>query len=154
MEYDFLTLFRIDLSEFFRGNRGWLQFMRLANQLPRDSKFQAAWHADPDAAREYIRQHPELLDDQKDKPKGAPSRALDEWSPEVELLTTLVNEFRGYRADYAYVSASGKGSRKKPELVQGPRTALEVEIQRTKQDKHSPMKAALLPHRYGKPAGE
>lgn len=87
------------------------------------------------------------MQDEPDK-HGKPTRSLDEWTPEVELLTVLINEIRGYRADYAYVSANGKGSRKKPELVQGPRTALEVELARAKQDKHRPLKMALVPHQY------
>lgn len=147
LEYDFLALFRIDIAEFFRGERGWLQFHRLVGQLPRNSRFQAAWHSDPEAAREHIRRNPELVNSDS-TPTERPTRALNEWSPEVELLTALVNEIRGYRADYAYVSANGKGSRKKPDLVEGPRTALESELKKARQDRHSGIKAALLPHRY------
>ncbi|QUH01448.1 hypothetical protein HUO13_12065 [Saccharopolyspora erythraea] len=104
----------------------------------------AAWHSDPEAAREYIRQHPEVLDSESKKP-GAAVRDLSDWSPTVELLTTLVNEIRGYRADYAFVSAQGKGGRRKPDLLPGPRSALEAEIARQKQDRLAPMRRAFVP---------
>lgn len=143
MEYDFLAHLRIDLSEFFQGSRPWSQFLRLAYQLPDQSHFKLAWHSDPEAAREYIRQHPEVLET---RPRKASENRIpmDQWSPEVSILVSLLNEIKTLNANYVSVSSQGK-KKPKPEYVQGPKTALDREIEKARIDRLAVLRAALTP---------
>lgn len=73
-------MYGLDLLDFIRGRHPWGKFLRLVNGLGRSSRYAAAL-ADDDEYAEQVLALP-------DRPDRGP--ALTEFTPEVELLTVLV----------------------------------------------------------------
>lgn len=91
---------------------------RLAGLLPRTSRYQAARHNDDEVAARTL-----ALMGENDE-KSSPHPDLVEWSPEVELLTLIVESLNHLRADFAAVNSKNHKRPKVPELPR-PQTAFE-----------------------------
>ncbi|MGD9989079.1 hypothetical protein [Pseudonocardia sp.] len=92
----------MDLHDFFRGRYPWGKLLRLAEQLPRESRYIAALHDDDEIA-------PLLVAGQADSGEE-PRMSLVGWTPERELLTELLHAVNAMHSTLIGVnSKSGKG---------------------------------------------
>jgi hypothetical protein len=123
----------VDLATEWRRRR-WRKLLNLIDHLPRDTAY-----VDAVADDELVA---EAMADQPDPPVRAPRMAT--WSPEVELLTALLDRV----AELIHVvamTAGAKPGRRTP--APRPVTALDRVRQRRRETQHQRVVAKLLPHK-------
>ncbi|MER7167028.1 hypothetical protein ABT336_13300 [Micromonospora sp. NPDC000207] len=126
-------MYRLDLGEEWRARR-WRRLLNLIDGLPRDSAFVEALTSDDEWAAAVVANPPE---------ERPPSRRMAEWSPQVELLTNLLDAVRE-NTRVALASAGGKPGQFAP--APRPVTALERVRARRRVSKHESLVARVLPH--------
>lgn len=113
IEWDLHERLGLDLEDWFAGDHEWEKLLRMVDQLPRDSHYQAALYDDPEMALELARRQEEA---------GDRDLGLVDWTHERELLTVLVDAVRQLTSTLIGVnSKTGKGP-KVPHMPR-PRTA-------------------------------
>lgn len=139
----------MDLGALWRS-RCWRKLLNFIDHLPRTTWFSQAVANDEEHARLLAEARKEAPESERDEGPWRPSMLT--YSAEVEALHWLVNELRGYRADFVNANRDPKKSSpvKSPFMLLGPNTALErigheLEIER-RDRRHSRLVSMLLPN--------
>jgi len=132
----------IDPGELWRS-RDWRKLLNLIDHLPQNTWYQAAVAGDIEH-QEMILEARERAEKNGRPNDGPPAPSLAIWSPEVDRLTTIIDELRVLQQ--AYVGAGG-GKAKPPKFMPRPETALESARLRRKQRQHEALSARLVPKR-------
>ncbi|MEU0078570.1 hypothetical protein ABZY58_11790 [Micromonospora tulbaghiae] len=130
---DLRARYNLDLHVEWQQRR-WSALLDYIDRLPRDSQFVEALTSDEEWAMAVLDQ------DHEDR---APSRRMSEWSPHVEVLTSVLDAVReNTRAVVA--AAGGKPGKFVP--APRPRTAIDRARKRKREITHNRLKAKLLPN--------
>jgi hypothetical protein len=116
IEYDLHTRLHLDLGDWFRGLHPWEKLLRLAGQLPRDSRYKAALYDDDDVAAMWATQHGERDDD-----APRPELTLEGWTPELGQLVAMTEAIMGMHRTLIAIHNKGKAPEFKP--LPRPKTA-------------------------------
>jgi hypothetical protein len=116
LEYDLHSRLGLDLQDWFRGRHAWDKLLRLAEQLPRESRYKAELYDDDDVVAEYLLLHGTPGDDQPDAPL-----TLQDWTPERAQLVSLTEAIMGLHRTLIAIHNKGKAPDVKP--LPRPRTA-------------------------------
>lgn len=124
IEWDLHERLGLDLEDWFAGRHEWAKLLRLVDQMPRDSHYQAALYDDPEMAPRLARLQEEA---------GERDMTLIGWTHERELLTGLIDSVRQLTSVLIGVnSKTGKGPKVPPSprprtATDRARSALDVE---------------------------
>lgn len=123
---------RLDLATEWRSRR-WRRLLNVIDQLPRDSAYVEALSDDDEIAGQLMRTGPE-------KP-ARPQRRLSDWSPTVELLTTIND-----RLGDLIQTVAALGGAKPRKIPRGPYpvTAAERARHRERMTNHQNLVARVL----------
>lgn len=102
----------LDLAAEWRSRR-WRRLLNIIDGLPRTSAFRCAYANDDDAVAAWL--------EANDGEPPAPEVPLDEWSPEVERLTDLMDLVAENTA--VLIAANSEGGYKPPKPADRPKTA-------------------------------
>ncbi len=125
---------RLDLATEWRSRR-WRRLLNIIDRLPRDSAYMEAVADDEEVAEQMLRRR----DSGEDK---QPRRRLSDWSPTVEILTTIVDRI----GELTQVAAALGGARPS-KLPRGPYpvTAFDRVRNRRRVDNHRSLVSRVLP---------
>lgn len=147
LTYDTQFYLRVDLGELWRARR-WNTLLALIDRLPAWSAYYAAVANDPEHADMVAKAMAEDPDSGSDS--GPPGPALTSWTPEVEVLTRVVDAIKALH--YLIPAAAGSKSVKPPAPEPRPVTLLESARKRAhynaRKTKHEELAARMLPHKY------
>lgn len=133
--YDLMTYAQADLGDLWRERR-WLLLLHLLDRLPTYSQFASAVAMDEDHAKMVA----EAIQAQRER-EGADAKpagpALTTWTPELAMLTNLLDAVRGVQHAVVAVNSSKGKTPEPPKPSPRPRTPLEdilrtLEYQRRK----------------------
>lgn len=128
----------MDLAKEWRSRR-WKRLLRIIDQLPAHSRLAEARLDDEQVAEQIL-----AFEDKH--PNAKPSRRVSDFTPEVDLLSTLVD--RVGELTQAVVAAAGAQPRKVTPVPR-PKTAVDRVRARRSLAKHRRLVARVLPHRAG-----
>lgn len=136
-----------DLGALWRARR-WTLLLDILDRLPAHSQYAAAVSMDEDHAQMMAESLAARRESDDDATASGPS--LTTWTPEVAMLTNILDAVRGVQHAVVAVQA-GKNAPPAPDPAQRPVTPLEkamrrVEYQRRKAV-HENLVARLLPHK-------
>ncbi|HEX5525170.1 MAG TPA: hypothetical protein VFX53_17125 [Pedococcus sp.] len=134
LEYDLHHELHIDIHDFFRGTRSWVEFYRLIYRLPAYGHFKAGLLDNEDDAAELL------------KRGEAATFGMHGWTYERELLSSLVEAVRAMHSTLVAVNSKGhKGFTVKP--LPRPVTAMDRLKKRQRWHRHDELVAKVLPQR-------
>lgn len=148
LTHDLLVVAGLDLGEEWRERR-WGRLLDVIDRLPGHSHYSAAVATDEEHARlmaeAMAARKAEGGDDEKDR-----GPALTTWTPEVAVLTRVVDELKNVR--YAVIAAqAGKKAGDPPKPEPRPTTAITKAIKRAEHARrkaaHESLVARVLPHK-------
>lgn len=147
LTHDLLVVAGLDLGEEWRARR-WARLLDIIDRLPAHSHYSAAVAADEEHARllaEAMAARKAEGDDEKDA-----GPAITTWSPEVAVLTRVVDELKSVR--YAVLASQlGKKAGDPPRPEPRPVTAIQAAIKRAEHARrkaaHESLVARVLPHK-------
>lgn len=127
----------MDLLDWLRGRHPWAKLLRLADRLPRHSRYIAALYDDDELAPLLVAAH--------DNNSGEePRMSMVGWSPERELLTEVLQAVRGMHATLIGVnSKNGKAPDVPP--ARRPTTAVDLVRRRQNEDECARITALFSP---------
>lgn len=125
------------MHDWFRGRHPWGKLLRLADQLPRESRYIAALHDDDEIAPLLVAAHTDSGDEE-------PRMSLVGWTPERELLTDLVQAVQHMHATLIAVN-SQKGKAPDVPEPRRPRTLVDELRRRADRDEAERVVAMFSP---------
>lgn len=119
IEYDLHAELGLDLLDFLRGHHPWGKLLRLVEQLPRGSRYQAARAEDDEIAEQWLEM---FGDEELDKPSPPSFVGYD---LKVEALLNLTDSIQELHATLVAANAKG-GKRPKVRPSRRPVTAIQT----------------------------
>lgn len=134
-----------DLGDLWRARR-WTLLADLIDRLPAHSHYASAVSMD----EEHARMLAEQLASRDEEEKGDRGPALTTWTPEVGVLTSVLDAVR--RVEHAvYAAQHGKKAGEPPKPLPRPVTPLEAALKRAQHErrkaKHEALVARVLPQK-------
>jgi hypothetical protein len=124
IEWDLLEMWRVDIHDYFRGERPWGQLVRFLNQCPPSSRFVIAKRNDPEVALDAARAHREAQRTSATALRWRPPAV--EWNTGTELTAAILDRLGEIEALLADMPIAGKKRKAKPpKRTPRPQTALE-----------------------------
>jgi hypothetical protein len=146
LTYDLQFYLGVDLGSLWRARR-WNTLLAMIDRLPAWSSYYAAVANDPEHA-EMAATAMEEGENREDPETSGP--ALTSWTPEVEVLTRVVDAVKALH--YLIPAAAGSKSVKPPPPEPRPVTLLDSARRRAaykvKKTRHEALAARMLPHKY------
>lgn len=129
---------RLDLATEWRSRR-WRRLLNVIDHLPRDSAYVEALTNDDAFAEAVLAQ---------DIPAGKPTRRMADWSPTVELMSSILD-----RLGEVVQAVAALGGAKPRKIAAAPRpvTARDRVAHRRRMENHRALVARVLPGRAGNP---
>lgn len=148
LAHDLRVTAGVDLGDLWRA-RKWRTLLDLIDRLPGHSHYASAMAND----EEYAKMVAEAMAARKKAGEAPPEDkgpALTTWTPEMAMLTNLLDAVNGVR--YAVVAVqAGKKAGDPPKPARRPQTALEKAMRRAefsrRQTAHEALVARVLPHK-------
>lgn len=132
---------RLDLATEWRSRR-WRRLLNLIDRLPRNSLFFEAISNDERLADQLAASAGD------DKP-AKPTRRMADWSPTVEILTSILNRLGELTQA---VAALGGAKPRKVQHAPYPVTAIEAARRRRREARHRMLVSRVLPKRSDTPS--
>jgi hypothetical protein len=130
---------RLDLATEWRSRR-WRRLLNIIDHLPRTSAYREAVADDDDLARHLLKHSP--------PDPGRPQRRMSDWSPEVEMLTAVLDRLGEL---VQAVAAVGGAKPKKVQPAPRPVTAYERVRRNRRAERHRSLVSRVLPHKRQEP---
>lgn len=147
LTHDLLVYTSLDLGEEWRARR-WQRLLDVIDRLPAHSWYAATVAQDPEHAKMLA----ESLARQQAASPAAEDKgpSLTSWSPEVAVLTSILDATRGVQ--HAVIAAQhGKKAGEPPKPSPRPQTELQKAMKRAEYDRrkaaHESLVARVLPHK-------
>lgn len=146
---DLRRIYDIDLGEYWRARR-WQTLLDLIDHLPQNTWFAAAVGDDVEHAELMAKAIAErrAAGEDEEGPKGP---GLQNWSPEVDLMTKILDVLKNIAYINIMAASKGKANQQSPKPEPRPQTALARETKqsdfRRRQAKHKDLVAQMLPHK-------
>lgn len=148
ISHDLAVYTRYDLGDLWRSRR-WTLLLDILDRLPAHSQFAATVSMDEEHALMMAESLAARSDDQKDSTPSGP--ALTTWTPEVAMLTNILDAVRSVQHAVVAVQAERGKAPKPPEPSARPVTPLERAMKRVEHErrkaKHEALVARVLPHK-------
>ncbi len=146
ISHDLSVYTHFDLGELWRARR-WTLLLDVLDRLPGHSQYAAAVAMDEEHAK-LMAESLAAREADPDAKSSGPS--LTTWTPEVAMLTNILDAVRGVQHAVVAVQA-GKKAPPPPEPSPRPRTPLEAALRRAEYNrrkaKHESLVARVLPHK-------
>lgn len=124
LEFDLHPL-GLDLLDFIRGVHPWGKLLRIADQLPRASRYQAALADDDEMAEQYLAHVGVARDEMEREGKVYRPRTLAGWTDEVATMADLADAMNQLHATLIQANSAKGASRPTVNKYPRPVTALD-----------------------------
>lgn len=130
LEYDLHPL-GLDLLDFIRGVHPWGKLLRIADQLPRSSRYQAALADDDEMVERYLAEVGTERDELEREGKIHRPRTMADWDGTTGLLADVLDAVNELHASFG---AANSKSGNRPRVNRYPRPVVALDRARNRRD--------------------